>query len=716
MTIATKNWAQLFDEIAGLEKPIDCALLYGRFGLRVFPVHSAREGRCTCGDAACKSPAKHPLTKHGYRDATCDPEGIRDLFKRHPWANVAIATEQSRLVILDVDPKNGGVESLARLKAEIGKEAFDSATARTGGGGSHTYYEANSTLIKSVANAFGDELPGLDTRAKGGYAVAPLSIHISGRPYVWLPRPNGAATHIITVPKRLVARLNARERTRGSFAIPNGRRNDTLFRKASLLRAKGADEQEILSTVIRQNGGCEQPLDLSELEAIAHSAAQYRAGSSLDDHHLLDELNKKIAILECPPGAFLYETVDERGYPSVELPRRRQLSDLYANNRRPNGFGNVINYWYKHPQRRQFRRIVFDPSGQAPKDCYNLWCGWPIEPVKGDCSKFWDHLRNVICSGDEDKYQWLRRYMAHAIQRPNNLPEVAIILTGVEGAGKGVFVQTFGQLFGPHFISVHRTDDVVGRFNAHLAHVLLLYADEATWGGDKQRQGVLKAGITEKRIRVEQKNQPSYEVNNYRRTIFASNEPWPVAVGENDRRFVLLEVSDARVGDHRYFDEIAAEMNHSGLQALMYDLINEDLQGWNPRLRPRSATTWTIKLRGLDGELRWWYEILLEGRTMLEDWPTGPDGALPKDGLYLGYAEFCKRHQLRPTDKTIFFRNAYKHKFLIPKDIREGNARVQVAAAALSSARQAFERAVKESSEIWTDNELTILPQATIEF
>ena len=45
------------------------ALDYAERGLRVFPLHGIGPDGCTCGDATCTSPGKHPRTPNGFKDA-----------------------------------------------------------------------------------------------------------------------------------------------------------------------------------------------------------------------------------------------------------------------------------------------------------------------------------------------------------------------------------------------------------------------------------------------------------------------------------------------------------------------------------------------------------------------------------------------------------------------------------------------------------------------
>jgi hypothetical protein len=95
-------------EPAQPESCLAAALVYAARGWHVLPVHWIVDERCSCGDADCKSPGKHPLTKRGLLDATTDEATIRNWWNNWPNANVAIRTgEGSQIFAVDMDGKKG---------------------------------------------------------------------------------------------------------------------------------------------------------------------------------------------------------------------------------------------------------------------------------------------------------------------------------------------------------------------------------------------------------------------------------------------------------------------------------------------------------------------------------------------------------------------------------------------------------------------------------
>src|SRR5712691_8031892 len=144
------------------------ALRYAAGGWPVFPCYEATSTGCSCDRAGCEHAGKHPRTPHGCQDACRDEATIRGWWRKWPRANVAIATGVgSGLVVLDVDPRHGGEESLAALERQHGKLP-PTREARTPGGGRHLSFSSD----KNVRSSVGKVSRGIDVRAADGYVIA----------------------------------------------------------------------------------------------------------------------------------------------------------------------------------------------------------------------------------------------------------------------------------------------------------------------------------------------------------------------------------------------------------------------------------------------------------------------------------------------------------------------------------------------------------------
>ena len=162
------------------------ALKYAERGWHVFPIHGIRNGRCACRKGSgCGRPGKHPTTHSGFKAATTDPKIISTRWK---WTgNIGIATGAiSGIVVVDVDPRHGGDDSLREAQRQLGPLPPGPLT-RTGGGGNHLLFRhpGNGIHVPSPIGIF----PGVDVRADDSLIVAPPSLHESGNRYQWLSVP-----------------------------------------------------------------------------------------------------------------------------------------------------------------------------------------------------------------------------------------------------------------------------------------------------------------------------------------------------------------------------------------------------------------------------------------------------------------------------------------------------------------------------------------------
>jgi hypothetical protein len=213
---------------------------------------------------------KIPATPNGFKDATTEELTICQWWKDNPAANLAMPTgDASGFLVLDIDPKNGGLDSLAKLQAEY--EELSTLMVRTPSGGFHYYFKWQHPLTNSNKGLkqYG---PGLDVRGEGGYVVIPPSV-IDGKHYEWMneeeavelpewlltlllpplspPKPersspNPIERELISVselldPRRAKAASTLIER---ASELTEGERNDGTFRYAAALREVVTTEGE----------------------------------------------------------------------------------------------------------------------------------------------------------------------------------------------------------------------------------------------------------------------------------------------------------------------------------------------------------------------------------------------------------------------------------------------------------------------------------------
>ncbi len=136
----------------------ETAQRYAAAGIAVFP---------------CRQGAKEPATAHGWKDATTDVITIDRWWTENPNYNLAIALDQAGLCVVDLDVKDDGPDNWQALAGD----RPTTYTVATPSGGQHLYYRGS--LPPSVSKL----APGIDTRGRGSYVLAPPSI-VEGKPYI----------------------------------------------------------------------------------------------------------------------------------------------------------------------------------------------------------------------------------------------------------------------------------------------------------------------------------------------------------------------------------------------------------------------------------------------------------------------------------------------------------------------------------------------------
>jgi hypothetical protein len=198
---------------------LDAALGYAARGIPVYPVHWPRPApsraslACSCSRGpACDRPAKHPLVRHGVKQATTDPDRIGRWWHRWPQANLGLATGIC-FDALDIDG-HAGLAALRQLQQAAGPWLPGPLVA-TGGGGWHHWFAPTG-----LGNRPPRGLDHVDWRGKGGCVLVPPSRHLSGGTYRWLIGLDQAP--LPEVPAALRQLLDPNPPTTSGLADPAG--------------------------------------------------------------------------------------------------------------------------------------------------------------------------------------------------------------------------------------------------------------------------------------------------------------------------------------------------------------------------------------------------------------------------------------------------------------------------------------------------------------
>jgi len=245
--------------------PLTHALAYSRLEWHAFPL--APRSKAPAGS----------LVPRGHLEATREAARLTHWFDGHPELGIGVAMAPSGLVLVDVDPRHGGDETLHELESRHG-ELPATPEAVTGGGGAHYMFTRPADMAPHDYIAL---WPGIDVKA-AGYAVVAPSIHPdTGRPYLWALGKEPGRIPVAPLPDWIRAAMAAHRNGRapaGPIAdrILEGGRNAALASIAGSMRRRGVSVAAIEAALIAENAErCDPPLPEAEVEAIARSVGRY---------------------------------------------------------------------------------------------------------------------------------------------------------------------------------------------------------------------------------------------------------------------------------------------------------------------------------------------------------------------------------------------------------------------------------------------------------
>lgn len=174
---------------------------------RLIALNAIIDGRkCDCQDPDCPAVGKHPKKKSWQTQEHVGEETLKIWNENYHCNGLGWALDEDHIVI-DVDSRSGGLESLDKLQHDLAIDLFDrcSAIVKTGGNGWHFYFKKDGAI--NIGWKMPKAYPGIDIKQFGGFVVIPGSLHASGNYYEWHSFEKSNLNHMSILPTGIAEML-----------------------------------------------------------------------------------------------------------------------------------------------------------------------------------------------------------------------------------------------------------------------------------------------------------------------------------------------------------------------------------------------------------------------------------------------------------------------------------------------------------------------------
>ena len=237
-------------------------------------------------------------------------------------------------------------------------------------------------------------------------------------------------------------------------------------------------------------------------------------------------------------------------------------------------FNPVLKYWVTHHFTNMYKiqtdlkkpRIYVDPKTGIKH--LNIFNGYKFDSVEydeelhikraSDIKFVWDHLQNILCSGNLDIANECKKWICKLIVGKQKM-ETVIYLKGAQGIGKSKFKKLIMNTLGnSNCFTVKHADQVLKEFNGHFAGKVFACIEDVEFRGDnfKAFGDAMKNYITEDKLAFRDLFKKAVQMNNIVSLMIISNSDIG-ALNERaeGRRYIICDVSDI-VKDSEYFDRL----------------------------------------------------------------------------------------------------------------------------------------------------------------
>lgn len=252
----------------------------------------------------------------------------------------------------------------------------------------------------------------------------------------------------------------------------------------------------------------------------------------------------------------------------------------------------------------------------------NQWRGFSVVPSEQKVSEpeirmFRDYVIRVLANNNEEHAHWLFAWMADMLRFPHKKPGTALVLVGVEGAGKTFLGEhILGKIVGPtHYSQTNSVTTLTHNFNTIIDNKIFIQCDEAVHSYQRDIASRLKSIITDESVIIEPKGINSYKKPNHMRFLFTSNEEAAaifISPSPYERRFTVLRVSPEFARNEQYWNDMRL-WTPQALPKIMRWLLDYSYERWLVMRPIETEAKKTIQKTSVEVEVSWILARIAEG-------------------------------------------------------------------------------------------------------
>ena len=223
------------------------------------------------------------------------------------------------------------------------------------------------------------------------------------------------------------------------------------------------------------------------------------------------------------------------------------------------------------------------------------------ESTLNELGLVYEHINDVLCSSDKSMNEYVLNFFACTFG--GRKLRKALILQSAERTGKGQIINgLLNSILGDRMFKTNSVETIT-KYNKNFEGCALINFDELPHCDNyKGLQDILKGLITEPTFTCRDMYSSGYDQLNTFNIIITSNNDSIGLTQNNNSRYVVLDISEHRIGDTSYFQNLTKALNNLDVKRAFYeDMIErfEALTEWSEDIIPESESRKTKIIEAL---------------------------------------------------------------------------------------------------------------------